>query len=456
MKTLRWLRWASWPVVLSAVAFLGSTAIADDDGPPDAGPQPRREPPPPPPDGPPPHPAGPRDRVRMHVERFTSGFRLNMSVAPVPRALDSQLDLKGEGVLVTHVFKGGAADKGGLKPDDIIVAAGDKPVKSPADLLEATKGSEDKELTLKVVRAGEPASITVTPQKADAAWEARVPGLGEIDTDVILLQEKIKEKLKDAGVDMRLNLIQPGRFLPNDATFNFLINRRVELPDDMSITIRKQGKEPADIEVKQGDKTWNVKDDKLAELPDEVRGQVEGLLGRGPMHFNIVGPGGPGGPHPPGPPGPPHDGPGGPPHDGPPHDGPGPGFDERPRGPDGPGGPDGPRPRGERRRRGPDGPDGPGGPPRGPEGGPDGPPDGPRPPREGRPGGPGFRGPREDGQDGPGRGGNLERRLEEMLRRLDGLHQEIDGLRQHLRDDDGPDRPADDEKPKDTAEPQDE
>ena len=55
---------------------------------------------------------------------------------------------------------------------------------------------------------------------------------------------------------------------------------------------RKHGKEPAEIEVKKGDKTWNVKQDDLKSLPDDIREHVEHMLGRGPMRFAVVAPGG--------------------------------------------------------------------------------------------------------------------------------------------------------------------
>jgi hypothetical protein len=58
----------------------------------------------------------------------------------------------------------------------------------------------------------------------------------------------------------------------------------------LTVKITKQGKNPAEIEVKKGDKSWTVKEDKLSELSDDVRRHVEGLLGRGPFRFKVVGP----------------------------------------------------------------------------------------------------------------------------------------------------------------------
>jgi hypothetical protein len=87
-----------------------------------------------------------------------------------------------------------------------------------------------------------------------------------------------------------MQLIQPGKFMPPNMLW--VKADAPELPEDLTIQIRKHGKEPAEIEVKKGDKTWNVKQDDLKSLPDDVREHVEHMLGRGPMRFAVVAPGG--------------------------------------------------------------------------------------------------------------------------------------------------------------------
>ncbi len=48
----------------------------------------------------------------------------------------------------------------------------------------------------------------------------------------------------------------------------------------MSVTIIKHGKDPAKIKVEQGDKTWEVTEATLDELPDDIRPHVEPMVGR--------------------------------------------------------------------------------------------------------------------------------------------------------------------------------
>ena len=309
-----------------------------------------------------PAPPGEGRHERIHVLPFDPAFRFKMAVAPVPPALDAQLELDGKGVLVMHVAKGGPADKGGVQDNDILIEAGDKVLLDPGALALVAHEADGKEISFKLLRAGKPLTVTVTPEKAPERPGVVGVDLGphgkvELDlSDLHDIEHKIRDKLKDAGVDLRMQFIEPGAMLPRGAEFAF--GRRTELPDDMSITIHKQGKQPADVEVKQGDKTWNVKENDLAPLPDEVRKHVEAYLGHRPMKFNLVYDSRHDGPRPPGEEGPhaeyatPQPGPrpprvpGAPPPGGP--DGPFPGGD-RPAGGPGFRGPDGPGP-GERRR----------------------------------------------------------------------------------------------------------
>jgi hypothetical protein len=380
MKCTTNLRQASWPLALSMLLLTAGTVRADDDPPGTDAPL-KADAPPPPGDGP--RPEVRRESYRSIVRRsFDPGYQFKMALAPVPRALDAQLDLKGEGVLVADVAEDGPAAKAGIQAYDILLAGGDTLFKQLADVAQVARKSEGKEVTLKVLRAGKPLTITVTPAKAPepgSAVELGVDGEGRVIVDlreIREIEETIRKKLKDAGVDLRMQVIEPGAFLPKGARFDFLTERRTDLPDDLSINIRKKGKEPADIEVKQGDKTWTVKENDLEPLPEEVRTHVEGYLGRGPIRFNIVGPGAhwAEGPHPPHP----------------------------PRGPDG-----------RDERPGP-------GAPRRPEG----------PPGDAPHGLGDFDAP----QDRARLRGSLERRLEELNRRMSDIQDEFEGLRRYLRE----------------------
>ncbi|HEV3138579.1 MAG TPA: PDZ domain-containing protein, partial [Pirellulales bacterium] len=361
MQSATWLRRASWLGVFGIALLSVKSARADDDKSADEKSPPAKE-----------ETLTKEEIARKSVSRpRTAKYWLEMQVVSVSPALSQQLDLKGEGVLVAHVRPDGPADKGGIKENDVLLTIGDKSIKDLTDVVTALNASDGKELSVKLMRSGKTMSVSVTPvervRKDKDFWPEAHP-FG--DVDIRDMEKSIREKLKQAGVDVRMQLIQPGKIFPKQAGLSF---NMPEFPDDVTVNIHKEGKKPADIEVKRGDKTWNVKEGDLAALPEDLREPIEMLLGRNSraLMLRLANPFA--GPHPPGPP---HaEGPG---TDGPDH---GPG-DRPPRAED-PG-------RGPGRR-----------PPR--PGGPDGGPDGRRPPRpdDGPDHGPGDRPPRPDGLEGP-------------------------------------------------------
>ncbi len=414
MRSATWFRRAGWLGVFGIAVLSTGSLRADDEPKGDAGPKPV-EGPPPGQERPTPKDAGPhirresRDevkRVRPHdrgvIDDFREGvrgirrhapskYRLDMHVAPLPEALDKQLDLKGQGALVEDVAPDGPAAKAGILAFDIVSAIGEHPIKDLDDLFKAVDESEGKELSIKLIRAGKPVTVSITPVKNEGPAAGRgpfgglTPGKG---VDVSEIERVIRDKLKSAGGDLRLEFFQPGKIFPPGTLL------ASEFPEDLTVNIHKQGKGPAEVEVKQGDKTWNVKEGDLSALPDELRPHVEAILGR-PFRIHLAAPFGPGGPEAPDrprrPPGPPHEGPDGP-------------DARRPPGPPREGGPDGP---GVRR---------PPGPPHGEPGGPDG------------PGGP----PEVRGRRGPG---SLEQRLSEMTRELDRMRDQLERMRKGLSED---------------------
>jgi S1-C subfamily serine protease len=68
------------------------------------------------------------------------------------------------GVVVTEVVANSPAAKAGVKRDDVITAADDRPVRSPADLREAVQqAGPGKDLALQVLRGSEKLSLKATP-----------------------------------------------------------------------------------------------------------------------------------------------------------------------------------------------------------------------------------------------------------------------------------------------------
>ncbi len=215
-------------------------------------------------------------------------YQLDMSVAPVPPALDAQLKLDGKGVLVERVDNDGPAAKAGIKRYDLIIAVNDEPIGGIKELMKTVHESGGKPLHVKVLRSGESQVITVTPkQDSSVSADIRVP-TEEVEVEIRGLESKIRQKLKDAGVDMRLQLLRPGHILPPGTKFKIAS----PIPDDLTFKIEKEGSKPAQITIKKGDESWTTTEDKLDALPDELRPHAERLLGRIPTPFAISAPDG--------------------------------------------------------------------------------------------------------------------------------------------------------------------
>ena len=218
------------------------------------------------------------------------GHRIGLQVTAVPRSLDAQLKLDGKGVLVDGVTKEGPAEKAGIQANDVLLSVDGAPLASAKDLQQVIQAAEGKEIKIKLLRGGEEQEFTVTPHKnvlfgsIDGQLDKLAPKREEVEIEIRNLEERIREKLKDAGLDVRMHLVRPGHFVPTQ-----IPRLNIEqIPDEVSILIQKQGEAPAKIEIKQGEKSWSATEGNLEELPDEVRPYAERMLiGRGPAPFKI-------------------------------------------------------------------------------------------------------------------------------------------------------------------------
>jgi hypothetical protein len=204
---------------------------------------------------------------------------IGLECRPVSPALRAQLKLaEEEGLVVAQVVPDAPAAKAGIEQYDVIVEADGKPPKGLQDLIDAVEAAKDKELALKVVRGGKTREVKVKPAKRP---ETQLPrASAEEDEDP--LRDRMKRYYDYFAPDQegrhpwRFRFWGPGRILPPDA------KPEKRLPGNLSVTITRAGDEPAKIVVKRGDEKWEVTEDQLDKLPDDVRGHVERMLGRTP------------------------------------------------------------------------------------------------------------------------------------------------------------------------------
>ena len=104
-----------------------------------------------------------------------SEYWIGIGLGGLPDIAKQQLGVK-DGLVVSEVMDDDPAAKAGFKKNDILVKAGDAPVKAPADLIKAVDASHGKQMIITIVRGGKDRTIEVTPAKA--LGRNRPPGSG--------------------------------------------------------------------------------------------------------------------------------------------------------------------------------------------------------------------------------------------------------------------------------------
>jgi hypothetical protein len=203
-----------------------------------------------------------------------------------------------QGLMVQNVVFPSPAANAKIGARDILLKAGDKPLKQVQDLLDAVNEAKDKPLVLEVRRAGgNDEKITVTPTKRLSTPD--VVAVEKLRSEAIKAQEEATKNQAEAlrlrqeasrlellgklqtlpgmeGAPFQIQIVGPGAILPSDV----MTSNRTALPDDMTIVITKTGKKPAEVMVQWAKEKWEVTDDQLNKLPDRVRRYVDAMLGR--------------------------------------------------------------------------------------------------------------------------------------------------------------------------------
>jgi C-terminal processing protease CtpA/Prc len=92
-------------------------------------------------------------------------YYIGVMLNPVDDALRAHLELpEGQGQIATQVVGGSPAAKAGVKTHDILLEMGGKPIDSPETLIAQVQASKGKATPLKLLRAGKPLTIEITPE----------------------------------------------------------------------------------------------------------------------------------------------------------------------------------------------------------------------------------------------------------------------------------------------------
>ena len=208
-----------------------------------------------------------------------SDYWLGLECRPVPPALRAQLKLpEDQGLVVEGVVPESPAAAAGIEQYDVLVKADGKPLAKLQDLIDAVDAAKDKELALELVRGGKSTQVKAKPAKRPES-QFPLPGPGRVEEPPRDWMKRYFDQFRpgeEGKQPWRFRFWGPGTILPPDAKPDR------EMPRDMQVTITRSGDDPAKIVVKRGDEKWEVTEDELGKLPDDVRPHVERMLGRTP------------------------------------------------------------------------------------------------------------------------------------------------------------------------------
>jgi hypothetical protein len=193
------------------------------------------------------------DRLRAARARGDD-YWIGVVTQSASAALRAQLKLPEKtGLVIEKVHVGSPAEADGLQPNDILLSTGDVQLGYKEDLDELIQKRGGKPIQFTVLRAGERKEVTVTPllRSSDKSVESA-----------------------DGEKTLSLRLLRSGQFVGAGQKFHVKMIAQ-ELPDNMTVTFSKHGKDQAKFKVEADGKTWEVTEDKLQDLPAEVRQHVE-------------------------------------------------------------------------------------------------------------------------------------------------------------------------------------
>jgi membrane-associated protease RseP (regulator of RpoE activity) len=200
-------------------------------------------------------------------EKNAKEYWIGVQAAPVDPGFRAALNLPGDhGLLVLHVIPDGPAAKAGLRVNDVLLSAGGQDLGDVGQLHDVVNRARGEELKLTIYRHGNKETVTLRPVERPQPGDL---GAGLPAQDREALRRWVERMQSGSGAPMAFRFFHPGMVMPGEG---------VTLPDDTNVTINKQGKQPAKITVKRGDKTWETTEDKLSELPPEIRAMVLSML----------------------------------------------------------------------------------------------------------------------------------------------------------------------------------
>ena len=161
-----------------------------------------------------------------------SEFWIGVTGNPIDDVLRLHLDLpEKQGMLITEVIDDSPAARAGLKANDVLVSADEKPIKESADLAALISEKKETRLALRLIRAGKPIIIEITPTRRPASQTGETcPSISKADdaqfvsrvyldlTGAIADAEKVSKFVEDKEAGKREKLVN--KLLRNSTVTN--------------------------------------------------------------------------------------------------------------------------------------------------------------------------------------------------------------------------------------------
>ncbi len=206
-----------------------------------------------------------------------SDYWIGIAIGTLPDVAKQQLKLE-HGLVVAEVMEGSPAEKAEFKAHDILIRAGETKLQAAGDLIKAVDAAKDKELAIVVLREGQERTIKVAPIKRPKSEGGGESGVLEVHAagpdmrvEIKKLEEALNKLLKEKTGDSPLGIVlaRPA-VVPQVKVFY-----GPEFPKNLSISIIKKSGEPAKIHVEKDGKEWDVTEEKIGELPEDIRVHVQ-------------------------------------------------------------------------------------------------------------------------------------------------------------------------------------
>lgn len=230
-----------------------------------------------------------------------SKYWIGLGCELATEALKSQLGLtEKQALLVTMVAENSPAKNAGVQQHDVItsVKLGEEsqPLDSVATLTKMVIKAEQKPLALSVVRQGKAQEITVTPMErpqpqtdflirdvAGIDVIATPPGTQANPERVQLLLRELQTAISGQPQPTTIHftgpVVAPHPVPAPPGVPHIVVMTKAQLPDDVTVTISKTGKEPVRIQYRKGESnSWGATETEIHTLPPEGRHAVQTVL----------------------------------------------------------------------------------------------------------------------------------------------------------------------------------